>query len=330
MPIVKRDSIGISPQKSAFVEYLRTGRVVPVISDEMVTNLVLRGRNGLIEGYAEYIGFPMQEDRHDLLKMARYRAIIGVDGKALVDSELRSEFLNYVKNRIYYMGEDDKLDENLLEEAERDVDTLSASEFAARLDYPRFDQGQEDPLLILADLPLPIYLTTSPYTFLEAALRRAGKEPQSEFCRWHPNSGTFDIRDQPTREKPLVFHLFGLDKHAESIVLTEDDYLEFLVKVSKYEGTDNDPVPYPVRRAISDSALVLLGFEIASWSFRVLFAGLIKPATMTHRGKCCLQVVPTDIETKLLEGYLQRGVDFEVVWTDVHSYTQELLNLLRE
>jgi len=330
MPIVKRDSTGINPLKSAFVEDLRAGRVVPVISDEMVTNLVMRGRNRLIEGYADWIGYPMSEDRHDLLKVARYRAIIGEEGKALDDSVLRSEFLNYVKNCIYYMGEDDNLDEELLEEAKRDVDTLSASEFAARLDYPRFPaQGQEDPLLNLANLGLPIYLTTSPYTFLEAALLRAGREPQSEFCRWHPNSGTFDIRDEPSREKPLVFHLFGLDKYPESIMLTEDDYLEFLVKVSKYAGTDNDPVPHPVRGAVSGSALVLLGFEIASWSFRVLFAALIKPVTMTHRGVCCLQVVPSDTEKKLLEGYLQRGVKFEVFWGDVQAYTQELNRLLQ-
>ena len=79
--------------------------------------------------------------------------------------------------------------------------------------------------------------------------------------------------------------------------------------------------------------MVLLGFEIASWSFRVLFWSLIKPATMqhkVHRGICCLQVDPNDSEKQFLQDYLKREVDFEVFWGDTQNYTQELHRLWRQ
>ncbi len=329
MPIVKRDRAGTNPLKRSFVDRVRTGHVVPVIAAGMQVDLVLGGQDRFTEGYADYSAFPL-EDRHDLLKMAKYKAII----ENWKGHELQDDFLDYVKRyHIYDLGEARGLDPELLEEAGNEVDSLSASAFAARLEYPRFDQGQEDPLLILADLPLPIYLTTSPFTFLEAALRRAGKEPQTDFCRWHTGLGRIDAVSRPSDKAPLVFHLFGLDTQPNSLVLTEDDYLQFLIMVSQGEGTDNDSIPDPVRRALSESSLVLLGFEMASWSFRVLFWGLIKPATMglkTQRGFCCLQVTPSEKERQFLEDYLKREVDFEVFWGDVQAYTQELNRMWRQ
>jgi hypothetical protein len=130
-----------------------------------------------------------------------------------------------------------------------------------------------------------------------------------------------------------VFHLFGLDSHPSSLVLTEDDYLQFLVTVSQGEGTDHDSIPDVVRRAISESALVVLGFELASWSFRVLFWGLIKPATLrhkTHRGVACLQVEPSQVEKQYLQAYLKREVDFEIYWGEMDAYVRQLHRMWKQ
>lgn len=58
MPIIKRGNQGTNPLKRSFVERVRTGNVLPVISDDMLSEQVLRGRDRLIEGYADYIDFP--------------------------------------------------------------------------------------------------------------------------------------------------------------------------------------------------------------------------------------------------------------------------------
>ncbi len=52
------------------------------------------------------------------------------------------------------------------------------------LGYPRFDQHEARPLLVLADLPFKIYLTVSITTLLEDALRKAKKQPITKMCRW--------------------------------------------------------------------------------------------------------------------------------------------------
>ena len=59
-------------------------------------------------------------------------------------------------------------------------------------------------------------------------------------------------------------------------MLTEDDYLEFLVDVNLGRGDDKrDSVPAQVRKALS-SDLLVLGFSLNSWAFRALYTGLIK------------------------------------------------------
>ena len=67
---------------------------------------------------------------------------------------------------------------------------------------------------------------------------------------------------QPSKEQPLVYHLHGFDQYPESLVLTEDDYLEFLVAISSDKGRNTDPVPKPVREALVESSLLLLGHSL--------------------------------------------------------------------
>lgn len=324
MPRVKRDRKEGNPLKQSFVERVRSGSVVPIFSNEMMADLVLTGRDQLVDGYANYVAYPM-DMQSDLMRIAKFKAV----NEDLEDYDLKFDYLNFVKNHFCDMAEDEGMDEELLDEAAEEMDSLSASIFASRLGYPKLDRGTEDPLLILADLPLPVYLTTSPHTFLEAALEKAGKQPVSDYCRWHPGLGSFESRHKPTKEEPLVFHLFGLDIEPLSLMLTEDDYLQFLVAVSQENGKENDPIPGLVRSAMSASAPVLLGFELSSWAFRVLFWGLIKPTTMKHRGVCCLQVEPNEVEKQFLQDYLKREADFQVFWGDVETYMHELNRLYR-
>ena len=111
MPRVRRDATGINPLLGNLQERLRTGQVVPIISNEVLIDLALRGSDRIIN-----------EDRN-----------------VLVDSELKVDFLNYVRNHIYYLGEDDLRDKNLLEAVDAEFDSLSVSELAERLKYPSFD-----------------------------------------------------------------------------------------------------------------------------------------------------------------------------------------------
>jgi hypothetical protein len=95
-----------------------------------------------------------------------------------------------------------------------------------------------EPHRVLADLPIPVYITTNYDEFMIDALRASRRDPVQELCRWngymrsfHPSA--FETRRdyRPSVATPLVFHLHGSFKVPESIVLTEDDYLDFLISI---------------------------------------------------------------------------------------------------
>ena len=62
----------------------------------------------------------------------------------------------------------------------------------------------------------------------------------------------------------------------DSLALTEDDHLELLVSLAQNRGKEGaDRLPAVVRGALFDNVL-LLGFTLGSWAFRVLYYGLIR------------------------------------------------------
>ncbi len=328
MPILKPGAaFAAAPPPTNFIDRIRAGRVVPVISDEACFDLALHGHGAFLAQYAAYAGYPLI-DKENLVKVAKFFQLQGT----LNDEALKADYLNYVKNHIYHLAGSAGATADRLAEAEAQVDELTVSAFANLLDYPRLDGGRTDPLLVLANLPIKIYLTTSPYTFIEEALQRAGKQPRTEICRWRRELDTIDsVIDgayKPSAHAPLVYHLHGLDRYADSLVLTEDDYLEFLVNVAQGQGNDAiDRIHALIRKALSDD-LIILGFSLNSWAFRVLYAGLIKPnSKQEDRGICCLQLNPSPEETRYLEDYMRREAKFDVFWGSLQEYAQGLPQL---
>ena len=329
MPIIKQAGVQPSnPLQRSFVERLKAGRVVPVISDEAMADLVLGGRERLAQGYAEYIQYPMP-DRDNMVKMAKFYKL----RQGLKEQDLKSDYLNYVKNHLYFMAQAAGASVDVLAEAEAQVDDLAVSAFAKQLGYPRLDAGPDDPLQILANLPVKVFLTTTPYTFLEDALRKAGRSPRTELCRWRRELDSIDSAIDATYKlsvsEPLVYHLHGLDAYPDSLVLTEDDHLEFLVNICQGAGNNAaDRVHGLVRQALFDD-LILLGYSLSGWPFRALYAGLIRTnGRQEDRGVCALQLAPNDDEKRYLEDYLEREAKFDVFWGDVPQYAQELRKML--
>jgi hypothetical protein len=68
----------------------------------------------------------------------------------------------------------------------------------------------------LADLPLPVYITTNYDNFICKALLSKHKDPKRELCRWNSQlrrlPSIFDTAGgyEPTAASPVVFHLHGM------------------------------------------------------------------------------------------------------------------------
>jgi hypothetical protein len=322
------------------------GSLLPIVSDMAVEDLVMGGHAPLVHNYAEHVGYPLS-DRDEMHRMVKYQALT----TGWKDRQLKQDYMDAVGSHLYYLAQQSGADPDVLEEALEQAAGQTVSQFAANLGYPRLGNGNNHPLVILANLPLPIYITTSPYTFLETALRLAGKAPRTDFCRWHAGLGNLpSLLDrtgleegefpcehnrpespyQPCPHKPLVYHLYGLDAYPDSLVLTEDDYLDFLMAIYQGRGKDRgvDPVHDVVKGALQSSALLLLGFSLSTWGFRALYRGLIKPMpeAKLYERYCCLQLVPSEQEKLYLESYLRQEARFDqIYWETVEEFCHRQL-----
>ncbi|GAA0403653.1 hypothetical protein Acor_33050 [Acrocarpospora corrugata] len=172
--------------------------------------------------------------------------------------------------------------------------------------------GPNDPHAVLARFPLDTFLTTNYDNFLAEALRRRGKQPTEEVSAWWEGGSTdVPVVATPDWEKPLVYYLHGSWAMPRSLVLTEADYLNYLVNMvdaSAYTG--RFPLPTPVLRALTMKPLLFLGYSLQDWTFRVLFHGLARSTPRSnHRRHVSVQIMPgvndsaTDVEAKA-ERYL--------------------------
>ncbi len=311
------------------VKRLKQDKVAPLISNDISNRLLFDQEAALVNGYAEHIQYPFASP-HRLSQMAQFRAIM--HREQIPDPlELRNDYIDFIKNKLFDIVEAQATASvrDVLDDLEAEFDDTTFSDFAKRLGYPRHNDPQKNPLQILASFPLSIYLTTSYHGFLEMALKQAGKNPHTEICRWR--EGLKDIPSQleetdyrPSPQSPLVYHLCGLDAYPESLVLTDDDYLDLLVAISQDDGRSGIDLIHPrLRRAIADSSLMLLGYSLRRWDFRVLFRSLIKPSSIRQKG-IFIQLAPDEIEQEYWGKYLQYEAEFEVQWLDIQSYLAEL------
>jgi hypothetical protein len=129
---------------------------------------------------------------------------------------------------------------------------------------PRDDR--RDAYGLLAELDVPVFVTTTRDLLLAKSLKAKGKEPQVIECPWRGEDTLPPALEPPTPERPIVYHVFGTFQNEERLVLTEDDYFEFLI-----EATNNrDLIPEVIRSKTMHGSLAFLGFQLTDWSLRVL------------------------------------------------------------
>jgi hypothetical protein len=197
---------------------------------------------------------------------------------------------------------------------------------------PDFSKTDE-PHAALAKLPIPIYITTNYDDFMVRALRAENKLPRQEICRWNahpavqaaPRVVADDIDYVPTPEEPLVFHLHGHVGIPESLVLSEDDYLDFLVAISSKRET---LMPGVVLAAFAGTSLLFIGYSLADWDFRVLHRGLVMTGeSALRRISVTVQLPRKDRRKRLAHEYLERYFDrmsARVYWGNANEFAAEL------
>jgi hypothetical protein len=176
-------------------------------------------------------------------------------------------------------------------------------------------------------LPFKLVLTTAHDACFEKTLADAcGKTPV--VYRYHLRGDGRDNPDIPeptsTRE-PIVYHLFGDVTHPDSLVLSENDLLDFLIAVIR--GVP--PLPNRLTGALKriGQSFLFVGFGIRDWYLRVLLKVLVRAFDLNDSGRNSfaleLQQLPAgDREQTLL--YYQRGTRIELIDLDMAAFVAEL------
>jgi hypothetical protein len=196
----------------------------------------------------------------------------------------------------------------------------------------------------LASLPLPIYITTNYDNLLFDALKEAGKDPQMVICPWNEmiegmdNTFYADPAYEPSVEKPLVYHLFGHLSLPESMVLTEDNFFEFMAGFAARRERQPQVIPPKVLSVLADSPLMLLGFHLDDWGFRTLFTTVleklqgVRSQRYSHVG---IQLDPDETRNldarrahKYLEKYFQNS-KVTIYWGKSEDFVRQLAQQLK-
>ncbi len=304
---------------NALLQSIRQGKCTPVLGAGLMEGLVGSPRE-IARRWAEDVKFGMSpHDREDLPQVTQYLSVM--ESMAYPSEAIEERLRTEVARRFSDLPLDGPLD--------------------ALLDHARHRRRQvhpAEPHAVLASLPLPLFVTTNTDDQLRRALVEAGKQPQVELLHWHhrqeydwPVSAFDDQADYvPTPSRPLVFHLYGRLRDPETLVVTEDDYFDFLIGATR----NKDLVPIVVKEALSRTALLFLGFRMEEWDFRVLFRSILAQGEKGGLNKrlkhIAAQIEPeegrnTDPEKarRYLQNYF-RSASISIYWGSMDGFVREL------
>jgi len=188
-----------------------------------------------------------------------------------------------------------------------------------------------DPYRVVACLPVRVYVTTGWTDLLQQALLavKPAKEPVTVCFPWTERVDWDDVRpiEQPTVQRPLVYHLFGRLEDPDSLVLTEDDYFEWLTAwIDKKQV-----IPPVVRKALTNSSMLFLGYQLDDWDFRVVFQSIKSFGGRTkdfyHHIGVQLRPETSVVEPEAAQRYLESyfGDDrVNIFWADTRTFLDEL------
>lgn len=315
---------GFGGDKAAFQKWpalmaaIRKGRCTPILGPGL-SESVFGSRSALAARWAKKYSFPLAPyAAEDLPEVAQY---IAVDqARFLVHDELEQALKQELERRFGLQLAPALLNAPLTELVHA-VGALTR-------------QNAHDPYAVLAHLPFPVYITTNPDSLIIDALQAAGKEPQVELCQWNDNITTQALAQTassfvPDEKHPLVYCLFGQYSDSDSQVITEDDYFDYLIGVT----SNKDLIHHEVKRMLTDSALLFLGFQLDDWNFRVLYRSIMSQEGGNRRKNLphiAAQIDPAEgrlIEPERARKYLENyfgNADISIYWGSAEDFIKDL------
>ena len=314
---------------------IKRRRCTPIIGPSITEHLI-GSRKDIAKRWASKYGYPMNpHERERLPQVAQYLAV------RMKRARLNDELIDYVCHELQ-----EKYGEQL-SKPQRDEEFGNAvllNELMSIVRRAKEEEDEYEPHKVLASLDLPVYITANFSNLLADALKIDDKTPRIEICHWNqPNIETksretiFD-RDpdyKPSTKQPLIYHLFGHVNESNTLVLTEDDYFDYLINTSKEVGLILDEV----RSCLVNTSLLFLGFRLTDWDFRTLLRIITKQegrALLENYSHVAVQIAPDESEFEDPEkarSYLEDSFksvlpNIIIYWGDTREFITDLHNHL--
>jgi SIR2-like domain len=284
----------------------------------------------LAEALADDDGYVMEHSRRDLAAVSQFMAVTHTDG-----NYPKAEVANFFGMHAPRPG------------------VLERAGNLARLYHARKQLNltdEDNPHAVLANLRSAIYLTTNYDDFMYQALnaRRQSlglQDVKRDFCRWtnslyEQHRSPFDGGYDPSRQVPVVYHLHGHAGVPQSVVITEDDYTDFIVNISsaitvgKSGKGKKERLPGAIRSALRNNTLLFVGYGVADENLRVVLRLLSETlGAADKRLNVAIQLGPEhglsdSLAIKKIHDYLERryqwSLRLQVYWGEARDFASEL------
>lgn len=304
---------------SAVLTSIQSKQLTPILGAGLYEPLIGTWRDMAIHMADEH-GFPLSSFYREALPQVMQYLMVSQDLNTMF-----TELMSYVRQQLQARFAADLTKELKSENA----DLQALFEFCGKK-LRKKDRDEQHG--VLAKLGLPIYITTNSDNLMADALKDAGKDPKVEICPWSDRfyaPSVFEGGYNPTPEQPLVYHLFGHLSVPDSMVLTEDDYFEFLRGIT----SNKDLIPPRVRSALTNAATMFIGFQLDDWAFRVFFHAMMNPETSRMRARYSHIGVQVELDEmrnlsprrarKYLEKYFNSS-EITIFWGSSNDFLSEL------
>jgi CHAT domain-containing protein/SIR2-like protein len=303
----------------SLINNIRQGRCTPILGSGLIESLAGSLRD-IARHWAETFGYPMAGDECEELPLVAQFLTVNQGEESFV----RDKFLEALRIGVLrHYGH----------ELPPEIHKAPLEKLISAAGAIRRKLEVAEPHEVLAQLNLPLYISTNPDNLLTDALAAAGKKPCVALCPrgdYPADSTELDPAYRPTPEEPLVYHLFGNLRDPHSLVLTQDDYFDYLIEVTR----NDDLIPATVRSHLVNTALLFLGFQMSDWDFRVLFRSVMSQEGSSRRKRyahVAVQIDPArdrmidpDSARRYLEGYFQ-DTQISIFWGNAEDFLKELL-----
>lgn len=316
----------------------REGNLLPVIGPGLTEDLVGSHRE-IAQDWAFSKGFSLgYHERADLLRVAQFLKL-NFSGAAL-QTTLEKTLRERLEKR-----NPDLLPANADQLSVSGLFTAIASELREKQDARHEawckanskEEGcpKENPYSILARLQCPVYVVGALDRVLVHTLESVDRHPRILTMRQivqAKESGLPDpdiYTEEPTSEKPWVYHLFGHLENLAGTILTQDEYFDFLTDFAMHRQS-------PSLRALTSHLfrkdVVFLGFKHDDGSFLALLHSLQQLPGLSLR-EANTRVAVIDLEDSSIADpngaavFLQRFLDEKdvmVYWGKPEDFLNDL------